>query len=159
MVIMFVLDNSNYFFGHHFLGYVRLLCLELNMLNVCACTLAMVRIIFDMFIAIYFASVHTFEDLDGCNRLLRLGTFTWLRMHQFRRAHTTILVRVLSINTILGNILLLFYISNYPTSAYILTTVFFQHRVPLLIRIFLAGYLVHQFMFMIGLHLLAASYR
>lgn len=112
-----------------------------------------------MFLSIYYASVYTLKDLTKCSALLAREPFRWSDMARFRTQHTLIVMRVFRMNSIVGNMLLLYYFANYPTNAYLLIYVLTNGNGSFWAKLFVIIFMLHQFSFIIAIHLLAASYR
>lgn len=121
--------------------------------------IAIYRIFFDLFNAIIFFSMFTFYDLNQSMCWLKRKPFSWSNITRFRHEHNLIVTRVFVVNNIIGSILLLFFLGNYPTNAYFLVLIIIKNRIPLRIKFFIVFYMLHQFAFIIATHLLAASYR
>lgn len=161
MLMMFALEHADYFFGS-WLGAVRFVACELSMAHIYVSALVVSRVYIDMFVVIYYFSVHIFHQLQQSEALLLLSGRRAFRLSDlalFRRRHTVLVARVLAANSILGNVLLLYYSTNYPTNAYLLIYVFVRREVSLVVRVFVGAYMAHQFTLIIAVHLLAASYR
>lgn len=154
----YVLAHAHYFFAS-WCGLGCLLFFELNMCHICFCFLAMARTFFDIFLAMFFSSVYAFRDLERAMRLIRRPKLHWQDLRQFRREHTAVVTRVFGLNNIIGNILLLYYIANCPTNANLLVHVCMHREASMLIKVFLCAFMSHQLTYIVGIHLLAASYR
>lgn len=157
-VVVYALENEDYFFGG-WRARCRLALAMVMVWHLCLCLLGMARTLVDLFAAIFFFSYYTLLELGQCMEWLQRTPFRWSDMDRFRRQHTVIVTRVFRANNIFGNILLMFFAANYPTNAYLLMTIAFQPHTSFLIKWFLAMYMVHQYSFIVFIHLVAAMYR
>lgn len=156
--VVFAFEHSDYFLAG-WLGPPRFLTMLVMIAHMTACIMFLLQLFYDLFASVFYASEYTFKDLTNCSTLLAREPFRWSDLEGFRHRHTLIVTRVFRMNNIVGNILLLFYIVNYPSNAYLLIFVLTKGGVSLMTKLLLIMYMCHQFCFIVTIHLFAASYR
>lgn len=149
--------HKNYFFGYPF-QWIRAVLTFVNVWRTLLTLVILCHIFGSMYVAIFYFSFFTFRDLDQAMKLLKLKPFRWTNLDKFRREHTCIVTRIFRFDNIIGNILLLFYVTNYPTNAYLLIYIT-RGKMSLFVLIYMIAYMLGQLVFIINIHILAASYR
>lgn len=117
------------------------------------------RIYADLFNIIMSFSMMIFLRFWNHEKLLDPRRFTQLKFYHFRFYHHQNVRRIFAVNSLLGPILTVFFLINYPINSYLLTSFLYGKQKTIIIFLFQLAFMAHELAFIILSHLMAVEYR
>lgn len=150
--------HQDYFLQFNLIGGARLAFLWFNSLHYVYVMLMVVKTYTDFFNINLFFSLFVFSDLKRATQMLsRMRNLSKARFDRFTTLHNTSARRIFTFNYLFGPTLLVYYLVNFPTNAFLVALVI-TRSLPLVLYVFLVFFMLHQYLFIFFIHLVAISY-